>query len=331
MKMNDPLGRAVNSEKLLEMAGGPANTEAAAGKARNLRISLKQWKMFNAVIDFDGFFGAADNLHVTQSTISHAIAKLQEQLGLPLLELKGRKAHITEEGKILLERSRDLIRHAIELEELADHLRQGWGPEIRLVVDPSFPPDLLTLALRKTSPVTRGIRLRVKEATPEQANQALRDNTADLAISSRVAFGFIGRPLIDIEYIAVAHPDNVLFGLRRELTMHDLGTQCQLVISDSNDYFPVEADSQVTRHARPWSVTSLERAIGVLKQGTGYAWLPRHLVQDSVDAGQLRILPVASGCSYTTPLYLSMGRPSAADSAARGFAQSLHACSERYS
>jgi len=78
-------------------------------------------------------------------------------------------------------------------------------------------------------------------------------------------------------------------------------------------------------------VTSLERAVGVLKQGTGYAWLPRHLVQDSVGAGQLRILPVASGCSYTTPLYLSMGRPSAADSAARGFAQSLHACSERYS
>jgi DNA-binding transcriptional LysR family regulator len=35
--------------------------------------------MFHAVIDSDGFFGAADSLNVTQSTVSHAVAKLQDQ------------------------------------------------------------------------------------------------------------------------------------------------------------------------------------------------------------------------------------------------------------
>jgi len=330
MKMNDPLGSTLNSEKLIDAMALPAPMESAAGKARNLRISLKQWKMFNAVIDFDGFFGAADSLHVTQSTISHAVAKLQEQLGVPLLELKGRKAHITEEGKILLERSRDLVRHAIELEELADHLRQGWGPEIRLAVDPSFPADLLTLALRKTSALARGIRLRVKEATPEQATQALRDNAVDMAISTRMAFGFVGDELIEIEHVAVAHPDNPLFGLRRELTLHDLNTQCQLVISDANDYFPADAASHPARHARSWSVSSLERAIGVLGQGVGYAWLPRHQVQQHIDGKGLRVLPVAGGCSYRTPLYLNFGQPSPADSAARGFAEALRSCSERF-
>jgi DNA-binding transcriptional LysR family regulator len=330
MKMTDPLGRDLNPDKLPDSSAMSVLSDAGAGKARNLRISLKQWKMFNAVIDFDGFFGAADSLHVTQSTISHAIAKLQEQLGVPILELKGRKARITEEGKILLEKSRDLVRHAIELEELADQLRHGWGPEIRLVTDPSFPSDLLTQALRSTSSSARAIRLRVKEATPEQATLALRDNTADLAISTRVAFGFAGSKLIEIEHVAVAHPEHALFGLKRELTPHDLRTHCQLVISDANDYFPAEVDGHVPGHARSRSVTGLERAMGLLRQGVGYAWLPRHQVQDSVDAGLLRLLPVASGISHRTPLYLNAGRPLSADCAAHGFAEALYTCSKRF-
>jgi len=328
MKMTDPSGSVLNPRTVLD--GAASNSEAGAGKIRNLRISLKQWKMFNAIIDFDGYFGAADSLHVTQSTISHAIAKLQEQLGLPLLELKGRKAYITEEGKVLLERSRELVRHAIELEQLADSLRQGWGPEIRLAVDPSFPADLLTLALRKSVSDTRAARLRVKEATPEQATEALRENLVDLAISPRIAFGFVSKQLIVIEHVAVAHPENALFNLKRELTAHDLHTQCQLVISDAIDYFPLAADNHAPRHARSWSVNSLDRLMSVLRQGAGYAWLPRHQVQDSIDSSQIRILPVASGCSYKTPLYLNFGRQLPADSAARGFAEALHACSERF-
>lgn len=305
------------------------STEAAAGRSKSLRISLKQWKMFNAVIDFDGFLEAAENLHVTQSTVSHAIAKLQEQLGVSLLELKGRKAHITEEGKILLERSRDLVKRAIELEELADNLREGWGPEIRLAIDSSFPADLLTLALQRSS-IARGIRLRVNEATPEKAIQALSDNTVDLAISKQVAFGFVGKELIEIEHIAVTHPSNPLFALKRELTPQDLHTQCQIVISDSNDYFLSETDRHFPRHPQPWRVSSLDRAINVLRKGFGYAWLPRHQVQERIDGSQVRILPVADGSSYKTPLFLNVGRPLSADSAIHDFAEALHDCSVRY-
>ena len=334
MKLTDPSGNVLNQKSRTDGAGALSNSEAGAGagavKSKNLGITLKQWKMFNAVIDFDGYFGAADSLHVTQSTISHAIAKLQEQLGVPLLELKGRKAHITEEGKALLERSRELVRHAIELEELADNLRHGWGPEIRLAVDPSFPADLLTLALRKTTSEKSAARLRVKEATSEQATQALRDNLVDLAISPRIAVGFVSKQLIAIEHVAVAHPENALFKLKRELTAHDLHTQCQLVISDSIDYFALAADLQAPRHARSWSVNSFDRLMNVLRQGAGYAWLPRHQVQDSIDTSQIRILPVASGCSYKTPLYLNLGRLLAADSAARSFAEALQVCSQRF-
>ena len=330
MKMTEPMDGSLASEKLLDGEGPSVSVESTSLKARNLRISLKQWKMFHAVIDFDGFFGAADSLHVTQSTISHAVAKLQEQLGVPLLALKGRKAQITEEGKILLERSRDLVRNAIELEELAENLRQGWGPEIRLAMDPSFPPHLLTLALRKLSSLPQKIKLSVKEASPHEAKQALHDNTVELAISTQIAFGFAGRELVQIEHVAVAHPENPLFALKRELTVDDLKTQFQIAVSGSDDYVASEGNYRLPRYSRPWNVSSLDRAIAVLRHGFGYAWLPKYQVQQWLDGNYVRILPIASGSSYKTSLHLIVGRPAAADSVARTFAEALHSCSERF-
>jgi len=330
MKMTEPL-KPLSAPVSLSGADAVLTHHAPGSfRARNLRISLKQWKMFHAVIDFDGFFGAADNLHVTQSTVSHAVAKLQEQLGIPLLELKGRKAQITEEGKILLDKSRDLVRTAVELEELADNLTHGWGHEIRLAMDPGFPPDVLMQALRSTASFPRKVRLNVKDLTPDQARQALHDHEVELAISTQLAFGFAGRPLIEIEHIAVAHPDNPLFSLKRDITADDLKTQSRIALSGLAHHGAAESASWLPRHPRPWHVSSLDRAISVLRHGMGYAWLPRYQVQQWIDGHQIRSLPLAGG-SHKTPLYLMSGPAVTADSAARRLADALHACSERFS
>ena len=94
------------------------------------RSSLTQWRVFHAVIACGSFSGAADFLHVSQPAISYSIAKLEDQFGIRLLKLDGRKAYITEAGQALLERSHLLLREATELEAFADTLR---------VDEPQFP------------------------------------------------------------------------------------------------------------------------------------------------------------------------------------------------
>lgn len=298
---------------------------------RNLHISLKQWKMFHAVIDFDGFNGAAEHLHVSQSSISYTLAKMQEQLGVSLLTLKGRKARITEEGKLLLQRSRDLVKNALEIEQLAESLRQGWAPEIRLAVDPSFPPELLISALRKMSSQAQNLRLSVKEATVDQAEQALRENSIDLAISTQVTPGFAGKELIEVEHVAVAHPEHAFFNLKRGITIDDLETQLQIAISSSNDYVTADIDYCLPRYSRLWNVSSLDKAIGALRHGLGYAWLPRNGVQRWLEGNRIRMLPLINGNSHKISLYLVFGRSTAANSGAQIFADALHSCSEQAS
>lgn len=307
MKITDPMDMpfiAWGNER----QHGSLSIDPTPAKAISMRISLKQWRMFHAVVDCNGFAEAAEKLHVSQSSISHALAKLQEQLRLPLMILKGRKAQVTDEGRMLLERSRDLVRTAVELEELADNLRQGWGPELRLAVDQSFPSDLLMHALCELSSSARKLRLSVHEASAEQASQALHENSVDFAISAMPVLGFVSKELIAIEHVAVAHPDNPLFGLKRELTFDDLKKQPRVAVSGCNDYILTDPNQRPPQFSRQWNVSSLDRAVAALGQGFGYAWLPKYRLQCWFDGNVLRILPINSGSSHTTCLHLVCGR-----------------------
>jgi DNA-binding transcriptional LysR family regulator len=289
---------------------------------RNFRITLKQWRMLHAVNDCGGFADAAEFLHLSQSTISYTIAKLQEQLGISLLKIEGRKAQVTEEGKVMLERSRHLIKEALELEAFAENLQRGWGSEVRLVVDDSFPTHLLMLALRKFSLLGSNIKVCLNEVTMPQAEKALCERTADLAISGQVPTGFMGEPLMEVEYIAVAHPDHPLFELRRTIMTTDLESQVQVVICNSKD--PAYRNFRSLGHLQRWNVSSFDTALGALREGLGYAWLPKYRIQKWLDQGKLKVLPLREGCSYKANLYLIHGRPRVSGSGACRLAEMLH-------
>ena len=67
-----------------------------------MNTTLDQWEVLEAVVQLGSFAAAASTMNRSQSTISYAISHLQEQFQVPLLEIKGRKAMLTEAGKALL-------------------------------------------------------------------------------------------------------------------------------------------------------------------------------------------------------------------------------------
>lgn len=321
--MSDSADAALALKESAAFRGARLAGEFRPSNVRNFRISLKQWKMFHAVVDFDGFTGAASHLHISQSAISYTLAKLQEQLGVSLLKIEGRKAQITEEGKILLDRSRELVKNAVELEALAENLRNGWGPEIRLVVDPSFSPQLLMRALQRLSPFSLNIKLSVEEGTLNQVKNALHDRTVDLAISTEIPVGFTGKQLIEIEHVAVAHPEHPLFSLKREITSEDLEKQVQIVISGGNEHIIDHSNLRLSRYSRFWKVSGIDTAIDALRHCLGYAWLPKCRVQRWLDEEQISVLPLNNGAAYKSTLYLILGHAVGPKSGARRFADEL--------
>ncbi|WP_202969898.1 LysR family transcriptional regulator [Endozoicomonas atrinae] len=80
------------------------------------KVTLDQWRMFQAVVEHGGFAQASEAIFKSQSTISYAISKLQHQLGIDLLEIQGRKAVLTEAGEAMLRRAKTLLKEADALE-----------------------------------------------------------------------------------------------------------------------------------------------------------------------------------------------------------------------
>lgn len=257
------------------------------------RVTLEQWRTLQAVIDHGGFAQAAEALHRSQSSVSYTIARMQEQLGVPLLRLDGRKAVLTEAGNLLLRRSRQLVRQAGQLEELARHMEQGWEAEVRLVVDAAYPTGKVIEALSAFMPQSRGCRVLLREEVLSGVEEALLEGAADLAISALLLPGQLGSDLDSVEFIAVAHPEHPLHRLQRELNHQDLEGQLQIVIRDSGRRAP--RDVGWLGAEQRWTVGSLATAADFVASGLGFAWLPRHMIAGRLAEGSLHPLPLNSG------------------------------------
>ncbi len=257
------------------------------------RVTLDQWRTLQAVVDHSGFAQAAEVLHRSQSSVSYTVARMQEQLGVPLLRIDGRKAVLTEAGEVLLRRSRQLVKQASQLEDLAHYMEQGWEAEVRLVVDAAYPNARLVRALSAFIPQSRGCRVRLREEVLSGVEEVLLEGTADLAITGLNIAGYLGTELCSIEFVAVAHPDHALHRLQRELTFQDLESQMQVVIRDSGRTQP--RDVGWLGAEQRWTVGSLPTAASFVSSGLGFAWLPRHLIERELREGLLKALPLAQG------------------------------------
>lgn len=285
------------------------------------RTTLEQWRVLLAIIEEGSYAKAAEALHRSQSSVSYMVAKLQEQLGVELLVIEGRKAQLTPQGAVLLNRAKELLTDAQRLEQLAGGLRIGREPEVGLATDIVFPNELLLDALRRFAEIAPTTRVQLREVVLSGADEALFDQTADLVIGAQVPPGFLGDVLTEVEFVAVARPDHPLHRLGRELTVDDLAREQQIVIRDSGTRNP--RDEGWLGAARRWTVTSVEKSISLVAGGLGFAWLPCHLIQPHLDAGTLNPLPLREGQRRPAPLYLIFAQPELAGPATRELAQVL--------
>jgi DNA-binding transcriptional LysR family regulator len=279
------------------------------------KTSLEQWAVLAAVVDYGGFAQAAAALNRSQSAVSYAVARLQEALNVPLLVLEGRKAVLTAHGQTLLKRSRSLLTDLGNLELLARTLRQGWEPELRLVVDAAFPRDRLLNIVGELQPLCPNTQMQLSDAVLSGAEDAIVDGTADVVVTTRVPSGHLGDWLLDVTFIAVARSNHPLFNTDHALMPEDLMRHVQVVVRDSGVKHP--RDEGWLGSELRCTVSSLEASLATVEAGLAYAWLPEHLIRSALESGVIKPLPLAAGASRNAPLYLVLVNPDLAGPAAR--------------
>lgn len=285
------------------------------------RVSLDQWRTFVTVVDAGSYARAAEQLHRSQSSLSYAINKLQTQLGVEVFTVEGRKSRLTPAGTALLRHARQLLKDAEELQSLAGHLKRGWEPEVRLVVDVIFPNALLLKALQDFVPIAGSSRVQLHEVVLSGADEALLAGQADLAIAAFVPPGFLGEKLIELEFVAVAATGHPLHRLKRSLALKDLARERQLVVRDSG--ISMKRDTGWLGAEQRWTVTQMATSIELVRGGMGFAWLPRHMIEAYLANGELKPLPLQRGGTRMAALHLIVAKPDEAGPAACELARIL--------
>ena len=279
------------------------------------KTSLEQWAVLAAVVDEGGYAQAAAALHRSQSAVSYAVGRLQEELDVPLLAIEGRKAVLTPHGQTLLQRARGLLRDMNTLELLARSLKQGWEAELRLVVDAAFPREHLLKIVAELQQLCPNTQMQLSDAVLSGADEAIADGVADVVVTTHVPSGYVGEFLLDVTFIAVARPDHPLFEVGHDLSFEDLTRHVQVVVRDSGLKHP--RDEGWLGAERRCTVSSMEASLATVKAGLAYAWLPEHVVAASLRDGTLKMLPLASGRERRAALYLVLVHSEVAGPAAR--------------
>ena len=278
------------------------------------RISLDQWAALVAVVDAGGYAPASTQLHRTQSTVTYTIKKLEEQLGLKVFELRGRRAVLTSAGEVLYRRGKSLLDDAARIERSAASLAGGWEPEIRLAVDTVFPTWLLLRAMAQFGTEQPDIRLELIESVLGGTEDALVDGSADFIIGSQVPPGFIGDALMQVRFVCAASPSHPLHALGRPLTLDDLRVHRHLVIRDSGAR---RARSGGWLNERRWTVSNKATSIRAACMGLGFAWYAEENIRQELESGALARLPLVEGAERYVTVYLVFADGQAAGPGAR--------------
>jgi DNA-binding transcriptional LysR family regulator len=279
-------------------------------------------------VDHGGYAQAAEALHKSQSSISYTVSKLQEQIGMELLHIEGRKAVLTSAGEALLQRSRNLIDHAMEIEQVAASLEQGWEAQVALATDAIFPKSILISAFKQFLPESRGCKMLMREEVLSGAAEVLLEKKVDLSISPWVPPGFLGEKLMVIDFIAVAHPDHALHKLGHKVSSNDLSQHLHVVIKDSG--VKQNRDSGWIGSDLRWTVTNLESARQLVLEGLGFSWIPIHEACEYIKKGLLLPLDLEEDYQKIGALYLVFANKSIAGPATELLAACIKSCTKEY-
>lgn len=265
-------------------------------------ISLDQWRALVAVVEAGGYAPAAEALDKSQSAVTYAVQKIETVLGVRAFSLEGRRAVLTDTGRLLYRRGRALVAEADGLERSARNLSAGWEAELWLAVEVLFPTWLLLDCLDQFGRDSPDSRVEVVESVLGGAGEALLSGQADMAITPHVPPGFLGDPLMWVRMIAVAHPDHALHHLGRPVTARDLAAHRHLVVRDSAS--SRDRTTTTVEVNQRWTFSHMATSVEAAAKGFGFAWLPEQRVRGELAAGSLAPLPMREGGERYLQLYL---------------------------
>ncbi|WP_242604470.1 LysR family transcriptional regulator [Legionella gresilensis] len=252
-------------------------------------IDFDALKVFVTVIEKGGFHAAAQAMFKSQPAITNAIKKLEEQIDIILFDRNYYRPKLTSQGEKLYQRAKTLITHWEHLNQFVELLQEDMETDITIAIDVFFPLTKLENLFRQWIARFPQTHFHFLSESLGGACERLLQGQADLIISenliSKQAVEVI--PLAIVLMPAVATPQ-FIEQYKEELSNLDTLKDCmQVILKDSSK---TNFSFGVIEQCKHWTVSDVMAKKEIILAGLGWGRLPKHLINNELNHGRLKIL-----------------------------------------
>lgn len=261
-------------------------------------IKLKDLRYLVAVADALHFGRAAQRCFVSQPTLSAQLKKLEQYLGVQLIERQPNNVSLTAAGEQIVARARRILEASDEVVTLARAHRDPLAGRLRVALLPTIGPYLLP---RVSQPIHRALprlELRLYEYQTAPMLEKLRCGELDLGVLALPVEleGLEARELF-AEPFMVAVPDRHRLAKRERVQVADLEDETLLLLEEGHCLRDqaLEVCSRVgAGESQDFRATSLETLRQMVATGAGVTLLPELATKGAYgDARGVAVLPFA--------------------------------------
>ncbi len=259
-------------------------------------MNLRDLRYLVALAEHRHFGRAAAASFVSQPTLSTQIRKLEDELGVALIERAPRRVMLTPIGREVAERARRILSEVNELRETAQRSRDPEAGTVRLGIFPTLGPYLLPHVVSQVRERFPKLELLLVEEKTEVLLHQLREGRLDAAI--------LAMPLHDdqlhVEFLfeepfLMAVPTGHPLAAREAISLGDLGKESLLLLEDGHCLREQALDVCHLAGAGEKSgfrATSLETLRQMVAAGVGITLLPKLAVAPPIPASHdIALLP----------------------------------------
>jgi LysR family hydrogen peroxide-inducible transcriptional activator len=268
-------------------------------------MTLTELKYIVAVARAKHFGHAAEACFVAQPTLSVAIKKLEDELGVVLFERGGSEVSVTPLGAQIVAQAERVLEQTAAIKELAKQNKDPLAGPLRLGVIYTIGPYLLPPLVKNLIEKVPQMPLVLQENFTVKLLELLRQGELDAAIMALPLpdHGMSMQTLYDEPFV-VAMPKHHPWASRREISAQDLKSETMLLLGTGHCFRDqvLEVCPEMARFSaggngmqRTFEGSSLETIRHMVASGIGLTVLPRASVADMKDPnGMLAFVPFSA-------------------------------------
>ncbi|MBW3695882.1 LysR family transcriptional regulator [Vibrio sp. T187] len=242
------------------------------------------------VLHREGTFSAASaHLNRSVSALSYQIQKLEDELGILILDRSGHRAVFTQVGQLLLEQGRHLLNASDELVHQIQRFSKGWETELYLSYDGIIGQDA-ALTLISDMANECETQLHTQEDILSGGWESLISGKADILLSSTPTMELPNT----VNTKVIGHVDMIWVAANNSQILNEPEplsevTRCQhtiVVVADTAFSSP-KVTKNILSNQKTCTVSSMSNKLIAIQRNLGIGTVPKHLATPALEQGSL--------------------------------------------